>query len=249
MRIEAEKKRETTLDDSASIYQKREEKSGKETFDSLDGKEKWQFFKDYIFKKLLLFGAITAAVACLLYSVLKPQPEVMLEVIVFDSPFTAELSESIKSDLNELFVTDEKTQQIVFDTTYYLSNDEYSTRMKFMTMLAAAEIDAIIMPRSEFQTQVNADSIEVIDNYLDADTLDRLFAYRVNAIPYVTELDSDGNETVIKGEEATYGLDITDYISSLYGEEINTPYYLVFPVNTKKVDNINTFVKYIYGIS
>lgn len=248
MRIEAENKKETTLDDNASIYQKREEKSGKEIFKDLDREGKWQFFKDYVQKKLLLFILIAAVVACFLYSILKPKPEVMFNIVVFDNPFTVELEDSIKSDLTELFVTDEDRQQVVLDTTYYLT-DEYSTRMKFMTSIAAAEIDAMIIPKSEFQNQVNAGTIETLDRYLSAELYERLVVYRVNATPHETELDKDGKEITVTGENAAYGLDITNYISSLYGQECDVTYYLVFPANTKKAENIDAFVKYIYGIN
>ncbi|MCD7736923.1 MAG: hypothetical protein LUI07_08205, partial [Lachnospiraceae bacterium] len=51
------------LDDDASIYQQRETKTGREQMAGMDKKGKWEFFKEYYAKKLLVVMALILVAA------------------------------------------------------------------------------------------------------------------------------------------------------------------------------------------
>ncbi|MCC8066553.1 MAG: hypothetical protein LIO94_05560, partial [Clostridiales bacterium] len=58
------------LDEDASIYQKREVKSGREQMAELHGKDKWIFFRDYYSKKLLVIVLVIVVVIQFIYNYL-----------------------------------------------------------------------------------------------------------------------------------------------------------------------------------
>ncbi len=78
--------KKTTLDDNAAIYGKRDERDTKEKFAQLKGKDKWDFFKDYILGKLIIITASVVFAVFILYSIFGPKPETLMYVAVIDDP-------------------------------------------------------------------------------------------------------------------------------------------------------------------
>lgn len=242
---EGDQSNKSVLDDGASIYKKREEKSEKEQLKSLKGKEKWQFFCDYILKKLIVIIIIGALVASLIYTIAKPKPQVMLYSIITDSPFASETVEEMRNDMTERLVEPDMYAEVIIDDSYYITGGDYSVRMKMITVIAAAEVDSIILTKNELQQQANNQVTARLDEVLSAELLDKLSEYIVYVTPTITDID---HETPMVGEEGAYALDLSPYIESLGGVNPENGYVIAFTVNAPHKESIEEYVKYLFGI-
>lgn len=167
-------KKDTTLDDSASIYQKREEKSEKQKLSEMNGKEKLTYFKDYYLKTVVIVACAAALVVAVLVSVLKHKPEQIMNVVITDNFLSDATLEKIKADFTEKFVTDTYEQEIFIDPDYYYSSDEYSSSIKFSTRLYAGEIDIIIARKSRMLQFCQNDIMEDLSSLYTADEFAKL---------------------------------------------------------------------------
>lgn len=235
-------KKKTVLDDNASIYAKRDNRRDIDKFKDLNGKEKWQFFKDY-WLKWVIIGIITIAVCgSFLYSILKEKPEVKYEVLILDNPLSDQYLEEFKADINNLFVTDPEHSETVVDADYYVSQDDYNARMKLMAVIAAKEVDAIIMSYDELQTQVNGGCAGEIKEYLSPELYNELKDYMVEVTPYETDI----NNNPVPGEAAVYAIDVTTWLNRVYKTEVNCRYVAICVCNTQHPESFEAFVRYLF---
>ena len=142
--------KETRLDDSAAIYQNRKPKTEKQKLSEMNGKEKWQYFKDYYLKKVFVGAILLVFVGYFLYTVLSPKPETLLHVACANYVFSEEQIESLKYGFGEYLEMDPETQEIVFDSGYFLNGADYSSAEKLAVLFAAKELDVFIAPESNF---------------------------------------------------------------------------------------------------
>ena len=209
----------TTLDDDASIYSKREKISEREKFKNLSGKAKWQYFKDYILFKLVFGIAIAAVVISLLYTTLRPRPVDVANIAVINDPFGNTTWENIKAQLSDRLITDAGKQQITIDTGYLFAGNDYNERLKFVTVSAAAQIDFVVLPESEFVSYMESNAfLKLSEIFSD----DELVKYKDFIVDY-------------KGN--AYGLDLTTYIHDEVGFDTSARYLLVCMVNSKNKEN------------
>ena len=234
MKITADdgKSQKTTLNDDAAIYTKRDEqKKASETFKELNGKDKWQFFKDYVLFKLVVGIIITALVVSLLYSTFGPKPEMLYYVAIIDNPLYKDNIESMTNDLKAKFVTDEKKEEIQIDTAFYYISNEYNSRMKFVTYISGATIDAAIFPSSEFTNYLDSEAYADLETVLDKSVLDKLEPYWIRG-PQNNKI---------------YALDVTEYISRALETEVTAKYYVACIANSKNMERFEGLVEHLFG--
>lgn len=231
MKLEMDNAPKTVLDDNAAIYAKRETRDEKTKFRNLHGKEKFRFFCDYILGKIIIGLVIAGIIFAILYSSLKPKPEVMYSVVVMDNPFSLDAKEALSEQLNALFVSDPEKQSTLIDYDYFVSTDSYDTRLKLMAQLTVGEIDCIIMPSYEVKT------------YSDSD----IFVDLRTVLP--AELLPSDSSTIIKttdsetGQQIYAALDISKQISLMNGYDYNVKYYLICVATSKYQDRFKDFVQ------
>ena len=232
VKISAEGKEsdKTTLDDNAAIYSKREEKSGKEHFKDLQGEEKWQYFKDYMLLKIVVGVIIAALGAHLLYSIFGPKPETIMTLALIDNPFELDQIDKLTADLTGIMVTDEKKEEIRLDTDYYFYGDEYNARMKFMTLIAAGDIDFVVLPLKEYRSYSESETFLSLSEVIGEEKVREYSAYAV------TE------------NGVCYALDVSPVINKLLGVDTIEGYYLACIVNAKHKENMTALVDYLYGL-
>lgn len=236
----------TTLDDDASLYKGADKRSQKEKWKDLTGPEKWQYFKDYLLSKVLGGLAGVGLLIWFIVSVFGPKKEEILNVAVVSNPLTPEVLESITTGLSDLIVADPDKETVLFDTGYVLSSDEYATRMKIMTLIAANQMDCMIIPKSELQNHVDGNVVlDLFMSDIPKSTLAELEPYLVYVTP--EEKDIDGSH-LSYGVESAYAFDITSCFEELSGFQFRTPYYLVVIANAPHPDNVTALVCYLFGI-
>lgn len=245
---EGETEDKTKLDNDASIYQKRETRSYKETMADLKGFEKIEYFCHYYLGKVLFIAAIAAIVIYILYSIFRVKPENIFYMAVINSPIADEYYDGVRADLTEIFVADDVHEQIYVDTSYYMydGRSDYEMRMAFVTHIAAAEIDVLILPKSELETQVNNTSISKLNDVLDSSVIEKLKRYGVGMLS-VKPVIGPQDDTSIEPVEDLYGIDVTDKLLALDADKMRERYYLAFVVNSTHTSKYENFVKYLFS--
>ena len=201
MKIEADDRKSTVLDDDAYLYQKHEVKSARTRFKELSGREKWTFFKDYILLKLIIGIIILAVVINLIVTWVTPQPENVIDMAILDNPLATSSIEALEDALGEVLITDPENEAVYVDYDYYVSTDGYTSRMKLMTLLASAEIDVMLLTQDELQTYANSDIFSPLTEVMSADDLVRYEDYAL----YITPVSEDDGEsdTVSDSDDST----------------------------------------------
>ena len=242
MRIEKEEKKNTVLSDDSLIYSKREERSTRATFKSLDRKEKWQFFKDYILKKLLLAAAILALLVYALVTIFGPKIEPVFYSAVFANPFTESDLDSFKGGFERLVVTDPEKEGVYFDTGFSLGDDDTSGRYKFVALLAAGEIDSVIAAISEIRTDANSEALFDLRDILPADLYKRVEDRLVWIEPEILDYETGKAD---KMASAPYAIDITDFVRKYSSYDLRLKYYYSVMINASHKDNAVRFIEYM----
>lgn len=257
---EGSREEKTVLDDNASIYTKREYKSGKENMAELKGFAKIQYFCNYYLGKILCLALIAGVFIYLIYSIVRPKPENIFYMAVINPPLDAKVFDETEEDMALYMVEDPDKQEIFIEDTYYFNeSSDYEMRMALMTHTAAHEIDAIIVSKREFQNQIDSGIITTLDKVIPESTLQQLDTVVKKSEDGNPEKDvyrilrytpKESEEFKLEGdtiyEEGMYGIDITDYLAGLGATTMRERYYLAFIINAKHTDQYDTLLKYIF---
>lgn len=243
----------TALDDSASIYQRRQEKSDRAKWKELKGfKAKWEHFRAYYLLKTAIWTGVVALVIYAGYAVLRPKKEQVLYVAILDAVLLNDETEALQAGYNEYLGIDEKTQESRFDNSMLVSDvRQTSSTQQLMTHVFAGEIDVIIVGESTFKGWGGV-LFNPLSEQLPADLYEELS----ERFCYAPSKDGDGN--VIEGEEKPYGLYVTDlfqgrekpygdYVTNLLTgrESEGEPLVLGICGNSRNEKNAEEFVRYI----
>jgi len=121
--------KKTALDDSASIYQVREEKTDRMKWKECKGfKAKWEHFKAYYFLKTFIWACVIAFVGYAVYEIVKPKKETVLYVAFTDAVVTATVMDGLQKGYENFVEYDKDNQEMIFDNTMMISNT--SSRLK-----------------------------------------------------------------------------------------------------------------------
>lgn len=229
--------KKTTLDDSAAIYQRREEKSDRAKWKELKGfKAKWEHFKAYYLLKTFIWVCVIAVVGYAVYEMFAPEKEQMLYAAILDRVIMDPETELLTEEFGAYISLDEETQEVRFDNTIMISNDrDGSSTQKFMAHAYAGEID-IVIARESVLTQYAGHYLRPLSEQLPAD----LYEDFSERYCYAAPENDDGT----LGKEEPYGIYITDYVEgSPYYKE---PIVLAISGNSKHTENAEAFVRYLY---
>ncbi len=245
--------KKTVLDDAASIYQKREEKSERAKWKELKGfQAKWDHFRAYYLLKTAIWASVAVLVIYAGYAMLRPKKEQVLYVAILDAVLLNDETEELQAGYNEYLGIDEKTQESRFDNSMLVSGVRQTSSMQqLMTHVFAGEIDVIIVGESTFKGWGGV-FFNTRSEQLPADLYEELserFCYAPS---------QDGNGNIIEGEEKPYGLYVTDlfrgrekpygdYVTELLSGRENEAEPLVLGIcgNSGNEKNAEEFVRYI----
>lgn len=196
--------KDTRLDDSADIYQKRSDKPERHKLKELHGKAKFQYFTDYYVKLLLIAAVIIAFAVYFVYTVwIAQKEETILNVAIVDYSFLPETLEDVSARFSEYIDIDEEKQKILLDNSYYLSAGDYSSAQKLSTYIFVGEVDILIAKESVFQSYVLNGSMSSLTDTLPADLYSTLSDHF-----YYGKVRENETETIenASGALGTYGI-------------------------------------------
>ena len=232
--------KKTALDDSADIYQEREEKTQRERWKEMKTfQQKWDYFKEYYLVKTIAIVVGLALLAYLGYSIFSPKPEQIFNAAIIDYA-VPEISRLTMEE--EFFAYLEGTEQqfIEFDDSFAFYKDyNYAIRRSFMTYVIAGDMDVIIMPETLFQAYV-AYYTPLVD-VLPADLYEQLSDYFVEA----SKQDAQGN--ILEGTEQFFGIDITN-VPLIQDTTCEERVILTVVGTSSQRENTVEFIKYLFQV-
>lgn len=236
--------KETRLDDSASIYERRRDKTEKQKLSEMNGKEKWQYFKDYYSKKTIVGIIVIAFVSYFLYTVLSPKPETMLHVACANYSFSTEDIDALEQSVGEYLEIDPNTQDIVFDSTYYLSDSDYASAQKLSVLFFANELDLFISPESKFEEYAFSGSLSDLTEELPSDLYSAL-----SDKFYMSQVRQDEEPiSEATGPSYVFGiyLDDTELFKDFVSDD---PPVLGIVVTSPHTENAIEFIRYLFDLN
>ena len=228
--------KKTTLDDSAAIYQRREEKSDRAKWKELKGfQAKWDHFKEYYLLKTFIAVCAVALIGYAVYEMFAPEKEKMLYAAILDMVITDQEKDVWTEEFGAYISLDEETQEVRFDNTIIISNDkDGSSTQKFMAHAYAGEID-IVIGRESVVGQYAGHYLRPLSDQLPAD----LYEIFSDSYFYAAPEEEDGS----LGKEEPYGIYITDYVEG--SPYYNEPIVLAICGNSGHTENAEAFVRYL----
>ncbi|MGN0164862.1 MAG: hypothetical protein ACI39R_01650 [Lachnospiraceae bacterium] len=147
--------KKSTLDDDASIYQKKEDrdetKSAKQKWSSMNGKEKKQYFKDYMLKPLLLGVFLVGIVIYLIYTIVFDASTTRFYLAVVGSNYMD--NAAMEEHLDELAETwnFSKKEKAVYNPDVAMGSGGFSDQSTFVTYLYAGSMNAVIGTKDQLE--------------------------------------------------------------------------------------------------
>lgn len=234
--------KKTTLEDSASIYNRREEKSEKQKWRELRGREKWTYFKDYYLKKLLGCIVGVCLLAYLLYTMLSPKPETVTSAAIVNLQQFGTLFDELETNFTGYLGLDGETQITSFDYGYLIGGSDYTSAEKLSTFIYANVLDIIIAPAEVFQSYMTGGVLLPLSEQLPADLYLSLSDHFLSG-----EIVDSLTGEVEENSYDVYGvyIDGLESFAADYWTEETRP-LIGIVANTKYKDNAMELIRYLF---
>lgn len=226
--------KKTVLDDSASIYTQRETKSEKEHWAELKTKkEKWDYFRMYIMKKVWIGIGALIVLAYVVYLFLRPQKDTRLFVAYLDNVMADAEAKNIQQKFGERIDLNKEKEELRYDVTFNITSNPTSATA-FTTHVYAKEVDIIIAPESCFRNMA-ANICLPVEEFLPKELLDG------QEDRYVIAVQRDIDGTPITETEKAYGLAVTDKL--IYNPYITERIVVGVPANSQHKEDALKFIE------
>ncbi len=229
------------LDDDSFIYAKRDEKSTKEKWQEMNGKEKWKFFRDYYLFKVILGIIIIALLGKLCWDTFGPKPTEVLNIAIDSYSYLLEDFEDMQKQLIEHMELDTEESSLRLDTNYDLSNDQNSVQ-RISLYLMTGELDGLIATEKHFTGYVEKNAMAPLKDVLPADLYEQLSDKYFMGKVIDKELDGTINSI---SEEDVYGIYLDHLpLFSKYVEREDKPIFGI-PASGADKENAITFLRFL----
>lgn len=238
MRIEqqaGESLKDAKLDDNASIYARREELTERQKLKEMDKKERWQYFKEYYFVKLILICAAAFAVCYVVYTMVKPRIETVFYAAIMYDIIPEENRDGFISDLETLLDVDTEKQNVFIDDNYLTEMGTGMSGMeRIQTYMYAGQVDVLIADRETFGTLTKAGCFLDLAELFPTETYSKL-----SSTVYTGKSEEDNRERA-------YGFYLTDCEKYReLGVTMKEP-VIGIVANTKYKDNAVKVIDYLF---
>lgn len=232
----------TTLDDSASIYQQKQKQTEKQKLNEMTFKEKVTYFNDYYKVKTIVLVIAAIGIVYIVYNILTPDPKTVLHVASINNSIDTETAETLESNLSDYLNLDKDTEHVVIDTTLYLGDTDampgfsLASEQKLAALFYSGDIDILIAPEAEFTKYAKEGFFSKLSDQLTTE----MCSYFADSYFYIQTEESQA--------KGAYGIYLKN--SKLYdktGQPVENP-VLGIAVNSKYSENAIKFIRYIFGL-
>ena len=237
MQIDGKK---TTLNDNAEIYKKSEERSEsrsvRETWNSLDRKGRWEFFKSYYLGRILLFLLIAFVVGALVFNVVKPKKKELSNVVILDQLLdNSKVTTFFRNTVEELGYSTKKAT-VIYDDSLTSSTRNVNDMQALTSFLFAGTMDMLMANDEAIDRYAHQLALCDLNKYLPEDILAAIpeeNRYIYHFVPDKNSPEGEAERDIFVGiymdsydfvKDAKYTTGNTDYILSLIvtGERVKS---------------------------
>ncbi|NLK27064.1 MAG: hypothetical protein GX306_01765 [Clostridiales bacterium] len=186
--------KKTVLDENAEIYQPRKELTEKEKLMELTPKKRLAYLWEYYRIHALVSIGIVALIFYIIYNMVTPNIETKFYAAIINNTISDEVIQEVTADLSEYLQLNPETETINLNTNFYFNAaPDYTMSMKqaLTTFVAAAEVDVIIAPESEFESYAKLGFFDKLSDQLPTDLYSLLTDYF-----YISQLQEDPEKSV-----------------------------------------------------
>lgn len=183
-------------------------KAEKQKWKELDGKQKWQYFKDYYLIATCVIVAILIFAGNLIWTCfLKPEENTILYTAVIDDSLDEEKAEQVTCEVETLLGADGKSEQVFFDDGLYL--DDSNSLMKLQVYISCGQIDVMIMDEDDFKEYAGNGTFISLDEVTEEDLQTKYGQEYVETAGYLEteDVSYEDNESG-QGEVKPYGISL-----------------------------------------
>lgn len=230
--------KKTALDDDALMYKKHSDRVTKDQIKSLSKKDKWQYFKDYYLKFVVIGIVAVIFIGYMLMTTVFSDVTTELTVGVL-SETTYVNSELLIEELTEHFEFNSDKEKIYVNT---FNKQDSASQMAAFTQIGAGSIDVILVDSGDFELYANQGALVDLSEIFTEEELSKYNDLIV--MEKFKQTDYDGN--VISEEEAKpYGLKITGDINNDSIVVSDSGVYIAIMAGNEHMENAKECVEYI----
>lgn len=216
-------------------------KNEKEKWAKMDAKKRWSYFQTYYLKWTIAIIAVLVGVVSIASSMIRSaKTENLFEGALVNTYISEEGEQYLRDGYLE-HLGSGKYRKVYLNTSMNISTDNenmdqylYENQLKLMAMIAARELDYLILPEDALYSLETGDAYADLTECLPEEMMERLSDCIVEAHHAET------------GEAYPAAIRITDsYLVKEY-QLLPEDCYLVFVSNSTRLERAEDFVNYIY---
>jgi hypothetical protein len=148
----------TVLNEDADIYRHPDEHlTEKEKWKRMDRHGKWQYFKDYYLRYVLIAGLLVMCVVCVsMFISGHHTTDTVLYVGFVNESIDPDREEAVKKNLEEVLSFDPEKESVLFDSTLFLQDDNSYLTKNTMTVLTeqfyTGNMDLFVAEKDVFES-------------------------------------------------------------------------------------------------
>ena len=232
--------KKTRLGEDAAIYQRHRKQSEKEKLKGMPIKYKLSYLWDYYRYHALIIIVSAIFIAYVVYTFNKPKIENQLYTVIINNTVEPQIWDDYTEIIADYLELDTQSEKVVLNYTFYYNGDleyESSMRQAFGVYMAAAELDVVIAPMSEFSNYVNFGFLTPLSDQLPTD----LYSSLTDKF-YLSGTDDDPKVDA-------YGIYLKD--TELYKEHSlptdDDPVLIGIIANSTHRENAVKFIRYLFN--
>jgi len=231
--------KKTKLSDDAALYGSREEKTEKQKWSEMTGKQRFIYFWDYYLLKLIAITAGVAIVISIFYTALKPKPKAVLQIASVGFVMTDEMVQTAVDDMTQILELDIKKQIVQLTADYPLASQDRKTIDRLSIFYMVGELDCVILPMSELELYSSYGWFMSPENLSEDEEFYELIKDRLIELPVYDE-----NGDLVEGQTRIAGILLTG--SKLFEQSLSSQTItLAIPETNKKQEATVKFIEYL----
>jgi len=226
----------TLLDDSADIYQPREEKSVREKLKEMNTQEKLAFLWEYYKIQAGIIVLVIVVLAYIIKEIITPDVKPKFNAAIINSPVSTTMLQEYADAFADKLQLNPIRESVVLNDNFYLDDMGLASGsiQALNAYIAGAEIDVIIAPETTFKQFAYYGYFRKLSEALPTDVYSSLADYF-----FISELEDDP-------EMNPYGIYLDE--SSIFGgvKYKYDSYVLGIVANSQHPDNTVEFIRFIF---
>lgn len=179
----------TVLDENADIYRHPNENlTEKEKLSQMGWKGRWQYFKDYYSRTVLMIGLIALCIACLFIFRPNPKTETVLYVGFINERIDQEKEEEVKEKLIDVLSLNPEEESVLFDYTLFIRGQgDYLTKNTMTVLMEqffTGNIDLFVAEKSIFEQYEEQGAFLNLDTVFSKEDYEKLKDYQYDDCSY-----------------------------------------------------------------